>query len=183
MPEARFPDEKFWSKDGDPIQAAPKGAPQGTKGSTFKDYGSSRELRRATDTATPQKRNWQAIGKALRDRFSSDSESFRRNIEAESAKLFGPQWKNLIDRAWGSKGFADNAIEKMWNKNYSDNEAMQEIGFLFDLAQRPGELQGYTPDGSPWEPNDKFDFDSDWNETPRPGRPTGVGGDGKLTYQ
>lgn len=25
LPEARFPDEKFWSKDGDPIHAKSKG--------------------------------------------------------------------------------------------------------------------------------------------------------------
>lgn len=27
LPEARFPDEKFWNKDGSPIHPEPKGAP------------------------------------------------------------------------------------------------------------------------------------------------------------
>lgn len=36
--EARFPDEKFWNKDGAPIHAELKGQPRGTVGTTSKDY-------------------------------------------------------------------------------------------------------------------------------------------------
>lgn len=39
MPEARFPDEKFWQKDGSPIHPEPKGPPRGTVGSTHFDLG------------------------------------------------------------------------------------------------------------------------------------------------
>lgn len=37
--EARFPDEKFWKKDGTPIYAAAKGPPPGTVGKTHADLG------------------------------------------------------------------------------------------------------------------------------------------------
>jgi hypothetical protein len=37
MPEARFPDEKFWNKDGSSIYPKPKGIPKGTVGTTGKD--------------------------------------------------------------------------------------------------------------------------------------------------
>jgi hypothetical protein len=187
MPEARFPDEKFWTKDGDAIQAAPKGAPAGAVGTTHKDYGSYKDPRRATDTHKPQKFDWAATGKALRDIFSTDPETFKRNIEGAAAKLFGPRWKDLIDRAWGSKGFTDGVIKKMWDKNYTDNEGIGDIGFLFDTAQRPGEVQGYRGSyrGADWEPEDKGDFvdnGDDWESVPRTGRPTGVGPDGNLTF-
>lgn len=39
MPEARFPDEKFWNKDGSPIHPEPKGPPKGTVGRTHADVG------------------------------------------------------------------------------------------------------------------------------------------------
>ena|SRR5690606_5543978 len=39
MPEARFPDEKFWDKNGDPIHPEPKGPPKGTVGRTHADIG------------------------------------------------------------------------------------------------------------------------------------------------
>lgn len=39
MPEARFPDEKFWDKDGSAIRPAPKGPPKGTTGKTHFDLG------------------------------------------------------------------------------------------------------------------------------------------------
>lgn len=37
--EARFPDEKFWTKDGEPIEAPPKGPPRGAIGQTHADFG------------------------------------------------------------------------------------------------------------------------------------------------
>lgn len=45
MPEARFPDEKFWDKDGEPIQAKPKGPPAGTTGKTHADIGADADSR------------------------------------------------------------------------------------------------------------------------------------------
>lgn len=38
MPEARFPDEKFWDKDGNAIHPDPKGPPKGTVGKTQADF-------------------------------------------------------------------------------------------------------------------------------------------------
>lgn len=39
--EARFPDEKFWDREGNPIHPEPKGPPPGTVGKTHKDIGST----------------------------------------------------------------------------------------------------------------------------------------------
>lgn len=36
--EARFPDEKFWNKSGDPIRGPRKGPPTGTVGRSAADY-------------------------------------------------------------------------------------------------------------------------------------------------
>jgi len=43
MPEARFPDEKFWQKDGTPIYPEPKGPPRGTVGKTHADLGADKD--------------------------------------------------------------------------------------------------------------------------------------------
>lgn len=37
--EARFPDEKFWTKDGDAIHSPPKGVPKGASGQTMRSLG------------------------------------------------------------------------------------------------------------------------------------------------
>jgi hypothetical protein len=39
LADARFPDEKFWNKDGSPIHPEPKGPPRGTRGMTHGDVG------------------------------------------------------------------------------------------------------------------------------------------------
>jgi hypothetical protein len=39
LPEARFPDEKFWNKDGSAIHPKPKGPPVGSQGKTHADLG------------------------------------------------------------------------------------------------------------------------------------------------
>jgi hypothetical protein len=72
----------------------------------------------------------------LRDKFSKTYEEFKRNLEKIAEKYLGKDWKDFIEKAQPNKhGDVDKGIRKMWIENYTDYEAIHEIGFWYDLAQ------------------------------------------------
>lgn len=187
MPEARFPDEKFWSKDGDPIQAAPKGPPKGSGHTSMKSLGAG-EPEDPASKVTPKNAD-------LRDHFSKTFPEYLSAVDGAAKRAYGPDYMKKIEEAFNKPGMIRDALKQMWDVNYTDHEAFGEIGFLFDTAQQAGQTtyNGHAggPAGYPrllkpdyWanDIDSKGIYDPTTGDvTPRPGRPTGVKG-GKLVF-
>lgn len=185
MPEARFPDEKFWTKDGDAIQAPPKGAPPGGAYSSMKSLGAG-EPEDPTSRTAPKNAN-------LLDHFSKTFPEYLSAVDGAAKKAYGPDYVKKIEEAFNKKGMVRDALKQMWDANYTDHEAFGEIGFLFDTAQQSSQGTGSSgPAGYPhllkpdyW----KNDIDSKGiydpitgDVTPRAGRPKGVDAKGNLVF-
>lgn len=180
--EARFPDEKFWSRDGSPAaMRKSSGPPKGTVGTTAKDYGVSDEPEAESDPwAGPNRPD-------LFDRFSKTLPEFQKAIMDAAKKLYGPNFEQVIDKAFGKPGLTQEAIRDLWDANATDNEALGEVGFLFDTAQGGGYSGGgvhnypaVTKPGYFRRPKDDWD-DASGSLTPRKSRPIGIKG-GRLVF-
>jgi hypothetical protein len=181
LPEARFPDEKFWSKSGDPIHPKPKG-PGGAHGTSAKDYGFHDPPTAPVSSPTPARGD-------LYDHFSKSENEFIRAIRNAAYKLYGTDFESVIDDSWGKPGMVKDLLEKMWKNNFTDYEALGEIGFLFDIAQNGNSgYQGYLgPSHYPAAHTSGYHPREDWDPNtgdmiPRPGRPKGGDRKGNLVY-
>jgi hypothetical protein len=178
LPEARFPDEKFWTKDGTPIYPEPKGIPRNTQGLTMKDLGVEDEPPLAPNAEKGD----------LYNHFSKTLPEFIRNIDTAAKKLFGDRYQKKIDAWFRQPGYVQDVIKKLWDDNYTDWEALGEIGFIFDVVQ--GGIVGdpnRNPSHYPQLTTKRFQPKVDWDPitdtvTPRPKRPVGLNPDGTLRY-
>lgn len=182
LPEARFPDEKFWTKDGDPIHPPRKGMPANARGTTHQDYGAQDRDDDGDDELDPVQRH----GASLFNHFSKTFPEFERAIRGYAQQIFGPNYEKVIDGAFGQPGLVKRYIKSMWDGNWTDHEAGDEIGFLFDVAQG-GSSGYYNPSNykhlASGNPGTKEDWDASIQDVkPRPSRPIGVDKQGNLVY-
>jgi hypothetical protein len=184
--EARFDGDKFFDRSGEPASARRKGPPKGTVGTTSKDWGVSDDPAAQGDLDSPGPSR--ASRRDLYDHFSKTFPEFQRAITDAAKKLYGPNFEQVIDKAFGKPGLTQGAIKDLWDANDTDYEALGDVGFLFDVAQQgsagtgPG-VSGYshvTDPGNFSTPKEDWD-DASGAYVPRSKRPRGVKG-GKLVY-
>ena len=106
------------------------------------------EARRLLEAASPNA--------PLYDHFSKTKPEFINKVVGEAYKLYGRDFGKKIDARHGP-GAWKKLVDQMWDKHYSDSEAVDEIGFYFDISQQ-GE-SGYGSAGA-YDHNlqDKFDY-------------------------
>jgi hypothetical protein len=117
------------------------------------------------------------------DQFSRTFPEFKVKLERRITRYLGRDWKRFIaDRANTSTQKVDQMIRRMWDGNFTDHEATNEIFFMFDMAQNEFGYDGHDfqkmlQNGDYWakpllgsaDPEKGEDFND-----PRPGRPVGV---------
>lgn len=174
--EARFPDEKFWTKSGEPVAMKRGGPPKGTVGTTAKDWGVKDD--EPDDSFDPDGPSPHARD-ALFDRFSQTFPEFQKSVYDAARRLFGKDFDQVIDQAFNKPGFTKQAIRDMWESFRTDHEALNDIGFLFDTAQGGGYgsvgPSGYSHVTDPHyftEPREDWDPVTH-NLVPRTGHPKG----------
>lgn len=79
-------------------------------------------------------------GKAefLYDHFSKTFPEYKVKVDRVAKKYLGNDWKRFISERTGGRisvQDVDNFIRHMWNNFWTDSEAVQQIGFIFDVAQ------------------------------------------------
>jgi hypothetical protein len=180
LPEARFPDEKFWTKDGTPIYPKPKG-PGDVQGLTMKDLGVEDE-----PEESPLAPN--AESGSLFNHFSKTFSEFIRNIDTAAKKLFGNDYQKTIDDYFKQPGYVRDVIRRLWDGNWTDSEALSEIGFIFDVVQSgiAGD-PNYNPSHYPHLARKSYGQKVDWDHNTgtivsRRKRPVGLNPDGTLRY-
>lgn len=76
----------------------------------------------------------------LHDVFSTDFSGYQRNITQACNKLFGKQWPQDIDAAYG-QGSTKKMLSDLWRNFWTDHEALGEVGHYYDAAMQGQEGQ------------------------------------------
>lgn len=115
------------------------------------------------------------IRESLFDHFSPDYKSFSDSIKKECAKNFGNGWEIAVNK-WlkqtgGKYKTADDMIKDMWKKLYSDHEAADQLGFVYEIGTQgtTGGNYNHLADEVP----DRYDYDEKTDdEIPRTQKPS-----------
>ena len=78
--------------------------------------------------------NWRSSS-GLWDIFSKEIVGYTRNLERAISRVTGKDWEQMIDDEWGA-GTARRVIKEMWDRFWTDHEALMQLVFFFDQAQR-----------------------------------------------
>ena len=114
--EARFPDEKFWNKDGEPIHPPAKGTPPGATGLSSKDLGVS-------DDAAGNRKVYAA---------SMDTSSFDDKDVLDMAKKLGLKKFRVFDGMIDVEGSIDSIKKLMRQLGHNPDEIGDTIEPVYD---------------------------------------------------
>ncbi len=115
LPEARFPDEKFWNRDGTPIYPDPKGPPPGTSGKTHADLGATGAARGVRKSKTlPEFRK--VIRKMVQDAFGLDPFANWPHPDSDKDAF------DITHDAWNEGANEQEATERIGDALQKDNQ-------------------------------------------------------------